>query len=45
MRLFIEGLDDVRNYRNRLMHFGDPLDRSETEQLTNFCKMVREIQL
>ena len=43
--LFIEGLDDVRNYRNRLMHFGDPLDNSETEQLTNFCKMVREIQL
>ena len=42
---FIEGLDDVRNYRNRLMHFGDPLDKNETEQLTNFCKMVREIQL
>ena len=42
---FIKVLDDVRNYRNRLMHFGDPLNKSETEKLTNFCKAVREIQL
>ena len=38
-------LDEVRRYRNRLMHFGDPLDKAELTQLTNFCDTVREIQL
>ncbi len=43
--VFIKALDDVRNYRNRLMHFGDPLDETEMTRLTNFCHTVREIQL
>ena len=43
--VFIKALDDVRNYRNRLMHFGDPLNETEMTQLTNFCHTVREIQL
>ena len=42
---FIGALNKVRNYRNRLMHFGDPLNESETQKLTNFRNMVREIQL
>ena len=42
---FIAGLGQVRGYRNRLMHFKDPLDEEEKAQLTNFCDMVREIQL
>ena len=42
---FIAALDDVRNYRNRLMHFGDPLKEPEMTRITNFCDMVREIQL
>ncbi len=43
--VFIKALDDVRNYRNRLMHFGDPLNETEMTQLTNFCRTVREIPL
>ncbi len=44
-RVFIEALGKVRAYRNRLMHFKDPLDEIEKASLTNFCNMVREIQL
>lgn len=44
-RVFIGALDEVRDYRNRLMHFGDPLSEAEMTLLTNFCDMVREIQL
>lgn len=44
-REFIASLDRVRGYRNRLMHFGDPLSEAEMTLLTNFCDMVREIQL
>ena len=44
-REFITGLNYIRGYRNRLMHFGDPLTETEMTQLTNFCDMVREIQL
>ena len=43
--VFTDGLDAVRRYRNRLMHFGDPLDKAELTQLTNFCGTVREIHL
>ena len=32
-------------YRNRLMHFGDPLTEAEMTLLTNFCALVREIDL
>lgn len=43
--VFIAGLSEAREYRNRLMHFRDPLDEVEMSRLTNFCDMVREIQL
>ena len=43
--VFIKVLDDARGYRNRLMHFGDPLTEAEKIQLTNFCNMIRTIQL
>lgn len=43
--VFIKVLDEARRYRNRLMHFGDPLTEAEKSQLTNFCNMVRAIQL
>ena len=43
--VFIKVLDEARRYRNRLMHFGDPLTEAEKIQLTNFCNMVRAIQL
>ncbi len=42
---FIEALDKVRDYRNRLMHFRDPLSASEMTLLANFCDAVREVQL
>ncbi len=44
-KTFIEALREVRGYRNRLMHFGDPLTEAEMTRLTNYCDMVREIQL
>ena len=43
--VFIKALDEARGYRNRLMHFGDPLTETEKTHLTNFCNMVRAIQL
>ena len=43
--VFIRALNKAREYRNRLMHFRDPLTAEETTQLTNFCDTVREIQL
>ena len=43
--VFIHALNEVRDYRNRLMHFRDPLNDNEMTQLANFCDMVREIQL
>ena len=43
-RVFIARLSDVREYRNRLMHFRDPLDEAEMTLLSNFCDLVREIQ-
>ena len=42
---FIAVLDKVRDYRNRLMHFRDPLSEDEMTLLTNFCDAVREIPL
>ena len=43
--VFISGLNRVREYRNRLMHFGDPLKDEELAQIANFNDAVREIQL
>ena len=43
--VFTRGLNRVRIYRNRLMHFRDPLKEHEMTQLANFCDTVREIQL
>ena len=43
--VFIDALDKARGYRNRLMHFRDPLTEAEMTRLTNFCDTVREIQL
>ena len=43
--VFIGALNKVRDYRNRLMHFRDPLTEAEMTHLTNFCDTVREIQL
>ena len=42
--VFIRALREVRGYRNRLMHFKDPLTEAEMARLTNFCDTVREIQ-
>lgn len=43
--IFVGTLNEAREYRNRLMHFRDPLTDIEMTQLTNFCDMVREIKL
>ena len=44
-KIFIGALRETRGYRNRLMHFRDPLTEAEMTHLTNFCDTVREIQL
>ena len=44
-KVFIDALNKARGYRNRLMHFRDPLNGDEMTQLTNLCDTVREIQL
>ena len=43
--VFIGALSEARGYRNRLMHFRDPLNEAEMSRLGSFCDMVREIQL
>ena len=43
--VFIGALSEARDYRNRLMHFREPLKKDDMAQLTNFCDTVREIQL
>ena len=43
--VFTDALCQARKYRNRLMHFRDPLTEEEMKQLSNFCDTVREIQL
>ena len=43
--VFIGALREARGYRNRLMHFRDPITEPEMTRLTNFCDTVREIQL
>ena len=43
--VFTNALGQARDYRNRLMHFRDPLTEKEMRQLSNFCDTVREIQL
>ncbi len=40
---FSNMLDEVRELRNRLMHFRDPLTENETNRLQNYCDMVRKI--
>lgn len=40
---FVEALDRIRGFRNRLMHFKDPLSTGEISDLANFCDLVREI--
>ena len=42
---FIKALGKAVDYRNRLMHFRDPLTEDERTHLINFCDIVREIQL
>ena len=42
--VFTNALNQARDYRNRLMHFRDPLTEEEMRQLSNFCDTVREIQ-
>ncbi len=41
--LFVQALDEVREFRNRLMHFRDPLNQDELLKLTNLCELVREL--
>lgn len=36
-------LDEVRELRNRLMHFRDPLDGNEMRRLQDYCELVRKI--
>ena len=43
--VFLDTLDKSRGYRNRLMHFRDPLTEAEMTELSNFCDTVREIKL
>ena len=43
--VFIDALGKAVDYRNRLMHFRDPLTEDERTHLINFCDIVREIQL
>ncbi len=43
--VFTRALGEALDYRNRLMHFRDPLTEVEITQLTRFCDMVREIKL
>ena len=43
--VFIDALSEARSYRNRLMHFRDPLTETEMRRLSSFCDTVREIQL
>ncbi len=42
---FVEWLNDVREFRNRLMHFRDPLGPAETARIVNLCGMIRAISL
>lgn len=41
---FTDALERTRLFRNRLMHFRDPLTAEEAKELTNFCDIVREIK-
>lgn len=42
---FVAALDRMRLFRNRLMHFKDPLTEEETQELSRLCDLVREIQV
>lgn len=43
--VFIGALNEARDFRNRLMHFRDPLTELEVRRLSSLCETVREIQL
>lgn len=43
--IFIEALNEARDFRNRLMHFRDPLTELEVRRLSSFCDTVREIRV
>ena len=42
---FVARLDDIRSYRNGLMHFREPPRSDETANVVNFCKMIRAVTL
>ena len=42
---FAAWLGEVREFRNRLMHFRDPLEPDETARIVNLCQMIRTIPL
>lgn len=42
---FVAALDRMRVFRNRLMHFRDPLTEAETQELSRLCDLVRDIQI
>ena len=42
---FAARLNDVREFRNRLMHFRDPLEPAETIRIVNLCKMIRAVPM
>lgn len=44
-KLFVAALDQMRMFRNRLMHFRDPLNDEEVLRLTHLCELVREVQI
>ncbi len=43
--IFTHALDEIREMRNRLMHFRDELKEEEIERLRSFCQTVRRISL
>ena len=40
---FAQMLEEVRELRNRMMHFRDPLKEIEKKQLQKYCEVVRKI--
>lgn len=44
-QVFCAGLDMVRELRNRIMHFRDPLTFDEKRQLKRFCDVSRKIPM
>jgi len=40
---FCRQLDKIRDYRNGLMHFREELDAEESDEIRNFCDMMRKV--